>query len=274
MTSKVLLIILDGCRPDALHQATTPHIDSLWQTGAYSWTAQSVMPSVTLPCHNSMFRGVDPARHGVGADNVFRPSALVFPSLLDVAAQGGKHNAMFYSWEQLRDLGAPGSLKLSYCTMAEYGADNDTGVARVAAEYLVTGQPDFCVLYLGDIDIHGHMYGWMSPEYIAAIEANDRAVGLVLEQLQHAGLRGDYTILVQADHGGHDNDHGTDMPEDMLIPWILNGASVKRGYALQRQVRMVDTPATIAHLLGLEAPPLWEGSPVLEALAGNPYLPS
>ena len=45
MISKVLLIILDGCRPDALQQATTPHLDSLWQGGAYSWTAQSVMPA-------------------------------------------------------------------------------------------------------------------------------------------------------------------------------------------------------------------------------------
>jgi predicted AlkP superfamily pyrophosphatase or phosphodiesterase len=265
MHSKVLLIILDGCRPDALQQANTPHLDSLWREGAYTWTAQSVMPSVTLPCHNSMFRGIDPARHGVGPDNVFKASALAFPSVLDVAAQGNKHNAMFYSWEQLRDLGAPGSLKTSYCRMAEYGADNDTGVAEKAAEYLVNEQPDFCVLYMGDIDIHGHMYGWMSPEYIGAIEANDRAVGIVLERLRQAGVRGNYTLLVQADHGGHDTDHGTEMPEDMLIPWIINGPGIKRGHALQRGVRMVDTPATIAHLLGLDAPSVWEGAPVLEA---------
>jgi predicted AlkP superfamily pyrophosphatase or phosphodiesterase len=265
MTSKVLLIILDGCRPDALQQARTPHLDSLWQQVAYSWTAQSVMPSVTLPCHNSMFRGVDPARHGVAADNIFRSSALAFPSLLDVAALGDKHNALFYSWEQLRDLGAPGSLKMSYCRAADYGADNDTPVARVAADYLVAEQPDFCVLYLGDVDIHGHLYGWMSSEYMTAIETNDRAVGLVLERLQQAGLRQDYTLLAQADHGGHDTDHGTDRPEDMLIPWILNGPGVKRGHALQSQVRMVDTPATLAHLLGLDAPAVWEGAVVAEA---------
>ncbi|MEZ4669543.1 MAG: alkaline phosphatase family protein [Anaerolineae bacterium] len=269
MSNKVLFIMIDGCRPDALQQANTPNLKDLWQTGAYTWTARSVMPSVTLPCHNSMFRGVDPARHGIGPDNVFRSSALAFPSLLDVAAMGNKHNAIFYSWEQLRDLGAPGSLKMSYCRSADYGADNDTPVAQMAADYLVTEQPDFCFLYLGDVDIHGHMYGWMSPEYMNAIEINDRAVGIVMDRLQEAGLRNSYTILVQADHGGHDTDHGTDMPEDMLIPWILNGVGIKKGYALQSPVGLVDTTATIAHLLGITAPPEWEGSPVMEAFVNG-----
>jgi len=263
--TKVLFIILDGCRPDALQQANTPHLDSLWQGGAYSWTAQSVMPSVTLPCHTSMFRGVSPTKHGVGADNVFTPSAAVFPSIIDQAALSNKHVSMFYSWEQLRDLSAPGSLKVSYCRNADYGLDNDTSIARMAADYLITEQPDFCVLYLGDIDIAGHLYGWMSAGYMEAIETNDQAVGLVLEALEQAELRDDYTIIFQADHGGHDTDHGTDLPEDMTIPWAINGAGIKPGYALQNPVSLLDTAPTIAHLLGIERPAVWEGQPVWEA---------
>lgn len=265
MSPKLLLIVLDGCRPDALQQAHTPHIDSLWQSGAYTWNAHSVMPSVTLPSHNSMFRGVSPDKHGVGADNIFRPSAAAFPSITDVAKLGNKRTAMFYSWEQLRDLAAPGSLDLSYCMNAVYGQDNDTPVARVAAAHLIEYQPDFCFLYLGDVDITGHLHGWMSPEYIAAIEANDRAVGMVLDYLDQTHIRRNYTILVQADHGGHDTDHGTDSPEDMTIPWIINGALIKKGYAIQAPVNMVDTPATIAHVLGLPRPLTWEGTPVYEA---------
>jgi predicted AlkP superfamily pyrophosphatase or phosphodiesterase len=265
MPSKLLLIVLDGCRPDALQQANTPRIDSLWQTGAYTWNARTVMPSVTLPCHNSMFRGVSPQKHGVGEDNVYQQSASAFPSITDVARLGGKRTAMFFSWEQLRDLSAPGSLDLSYYMNAIYGEDNDTPVARVAAAHLVEKQPDFCFLYMGDVDITGHLHGWMSPEYIAAIEANDRAVGIVLDQLTEAGLRDAYTFLIQADHGGHDTDHGTDMPEDMTIPWILNGTGVKRGHTIQSPVNMVDTPATIAHILDLERPAVWEGTPVYEA---------
>lgn len=265
--SKVLLIILDGCRPDALQAAQTPHLDSLWQTGAYIWSAQSIMPSVTLPCHNTMFRSVAPEKHGVRADNRHNPQAEAFPSIVDVAKSANRSTAMFYSWEQLRDLNAPGSLDFSYFANATYGEDNDTVVAQAAAAYLSNEQPDFCVLYLGDIDINGHLFGWMSPEYMAAIETNDRAVGIVLESLKKADLRSQYSLLVQADHGGHDTDHGTDMPEDMLIPWFVNGAPIKTGHHIQSPVNMRDTAPTIARLLGIEAAPTWEGQPVEEIFA-------
>jgi predicted AlkP superfamily pyrophosphatase or phosphodiesterase len=267
MMSKVLFIMLDGCRPDALAQAQTPHLDSLWKTGAYTWKARSVMPSVTLPAHTSMFRGVPPQKHGIGADNTFRTSAASFPSVFELSAEAGRHNAMFYSWEQLRDLSRPGSLKMSYCLSAEahLGGDNDTPVALAAGAYLVNTQPDFCFLYLGDIDITGHLHGWMSPEYIEAIEMNDRAIGRVLAMLQEAHLREKYTILIQADHGGHGTDHGTDSPEDMTIPWIINGTGVKSGHMIQSPVGLCDTPATIAHVLGLQRPDVWEGQPVYEA---------
>ncbi len=265
MATKILQIMLDGCRPDALKQAKTPNLDQLWQTGSYTWSAQTVMPSMTLPCHNAMFRSVPPQKHGVGADNIFRESARAFPSLIDVAATAGKHNCMFNSWEQLRDLSNPGSLKVSYTRNADYGLDNDTDIAKLAADYLATEKPDYCFLYLGDIDINGHMFGWMSPEQINAIETNDSAVGLVLDRLDAAGIRDQYTIQVQADHGGHNTDHGTDMPEDMTIPWIINGPTIKQGYQIQSPVSIMDTAVTLATLLGLDIPALWEGKAVTEA---------
>lgn len=267
MATKVLQILLDGCRPDALHQAKTPNLDQLWQGGAYTWTARTVMPSVTLPSHNSMFRSVPPQKHGVGADNIFRESARAFPSLIDIAALANKHTCMFSSWEQLRDLSNPGSLKVTYCRNADYGLDNDTDIAKLAADYLVSTQPDYCFLYLGDIDINGHMFGWMSAEQIVSIETNDSAVGIVLDRLEAAGIRDQYTILVQADHGGHNTDHGTEMPEDMTIPWFINGPAIKRGYHIQGPVSILDTPVTLAHVLGLTIPALWEGKVISEVFA-------
>jgi predicted AlkP superfamily pyrophosphatase or phosphodiesterase len=263
--TKLLLFILDACRPDGLAQARTPHLDSLWQNGAYTWSARSVMPSVTLPAHMSMFRSVSPEKHGVGADNVFVPSAAAFPSILEVAKQAGLHTAMFYNWEQLRDLAPPGSLDMSYYRAARPGEDSDTPVANAAADYLVMEQPDLSVVYMGDIYLTGHASGWMSPEYIAAIEANDRAIGIVLDMLQAQELRDQYTILALADHGGHDHGHGTDSPEDMTIPWMMNGKGVKRGYTIQTPVSICDTAATIAHVLNLPRPTVWEGHPVYDA---------
>ena len=53
-------------------------------------------------------------------------------------------------------------------------------------------------------------------------------------------------IIVTSDHGGHETHHGTDLPEDMTIPWIAWGAGVRRGHALTNRVTLPDTAATIA----------------------------
>ncbi len=264
MISKTLLVIFDGCRPDALAQAHTPHVDRLWQNGAYTWGAQSVVPSYTLPAHMSMFRGVTPERHGV-TDNVFQPSAVAYPSFVDIAHQHRRHTAMFYSWEQLRDLSAHGSLTVSYCRDGAVTPDADQIVAAQAADLLARERPDLLVVYLAESDLVGHAAGWMSAAYLQAIERMDEALGLLLATLDEAGLREEYTVLFLSDHGGHEHTHGTGSPEDLTIPWILCGPGIKTGHTLTTPVRIYDTAATIAHLLGIPRPDVWEGQPIWEA---------
>jgi predicted AlkP superfamily pyrophosphatase or phosphodiesterase len=261
---RLLHIVIDGCRPDGLAQASTPHLDSLWHNGAYSWRAQSVMPSISLPCHTSMFRGVSPARHGI-TTNVYNPAAGAFPSVIDLAHAHRLHTAMFTSWGELRDLAAPPSLQLCWLRNPIYGEDNDTFTVQAALPYLTAQQPDYCFLYLGDVDIAGHGHGWMSAEYLRTIEANDRLIGQALGALESAGLRDDYVILVQSDHGGHDTDHGTDMPEDMTTIWFMHGPGIRRGHEIQAGFDLCATPPTIAHALGLPCPDVWESPPVHEA---------
>lgn len=50
----VVLFMIDGMRHDGLQQADTPHIDNVFQRGAYTCTARAVMPSGTLQAHASM----------------------------------------------------------------------------------------------------------------------------------------------------------------------------------------------------------------------------
>jgi hypothetical protein len=46
---------------------------------------------------------------------------------------------------------------------------------------------------------------------------------------------------------------------------MLNGKGIKQGYEITGAVSLLDTPATMAHLLGVDIPAVWEGKPVLEA---------
>lgn len=265
MPTKVILVVFDGCRPDALAQAATPTIDQLWRAGAYTWSAQTTVPSWTLPTHMSMFRAVTPIKHGV-VDNTFQISANNFPSIVDVAHEAQRQTAMFYSWGELRDLAAHGSLDVSWfrnCATNLRTVDHD--IASYAAAHLVAETPDFALVYFCESDLVGHEHGWMSAPYVAAVEHMDHALGHIVQSLRRAQLLEQFTWLILADHGGHDHTHGTAAPEDVTIPWILSGKGIKRAHALQTPVRIIDTAATIAYLLGLTIPAVWDGKPVWEA---------
>ena len=79
----VVLFVLDGLRPDGLQQADTPNIGSVFADGAFTMEARTVMPSATLPCHTSMFRGVTPERHGI-TTNTWVPQVRPVSSVVDI----------------------------------------------------------------------------------------------------------------------------------------------------------------------------------------------
>ena len=62
---KVLLILVDGMRPDSLAACGNPFVGEMLAHSRYTLTGQTVMPSVTLPCHMSLFHSVTPERHGI-----------------------------------------------------------------------------------------------------------------------------------------------------------------------------------------------------------------
>jgi len=264
---RVVLFIIDGLRPDALMQAKVPVIRRLMAEGAHTLQAQAVVPSITLPCHVSMFCGVTPARHGT-ISNVWNPPQPPVPSLLDLAHAAGRSTASFYNWEALRDLSRPGSLDMAYFrALADPEADCDLEIAAMAATYVAERAPTLTFVYLGALDEVGHRHGWMTVPYLRALEKADRAVGMVREGLLAAGLLGGAALWVLADHAGHGHDHGTGTSLDLTIPWIANGAGIRKGKQLAAPVSLIDTAPTIAHLLGLPRPEEWEGQVVEEALA-------
>jgi predicted AlkP superfamily pyrophosphatase or phosphodiesterase len=264
--ARVVLIVVDGLRPDALSPQRTPVLDGMLAAGAATLTAMAVRPSISLPCHVSIFCGVPPERHGV-LENVWSPPQPPIPSLIDLAGEAGLGTAAFYSWEELRDLSRPGSLDFSYYQRRrEPEAQGDLDLAAFAADYLAAHRPGFTFLYLGAADEIGHHYGWMSEPYLDAVAADDRAVGMVSWHLASEGLLHDTAFLVLADHGGHDFDHSEGTEEDVTVPWLACGPGIRSGYRIPDPVSHPDTAPTVAHLLGLPIPGAWTGRILSEAL--------
>ncbi len=249
----VVLVMLDGLRPDAIAAAGCPTLSALRQNGASTLTASSVMPTVTLPCHMTLFHSVPPARHGV-TTNDWSPMARPLPGLVDVAKEQGLRCMFFHNWEPLRNLNRPGSLFHAYFRDTVYSEDGDDVVAAEAARAIPIDRPDFAFVYLGTIDTIGHRAGWMSDAYLAQVSRVDRQLGVIMDALPP-----DYAVVINSDHGGHDRSHGTDMPEDMLIPWIAAGPGIRAGRSIDAPVSLSDTAPTIARLLGIQPHREWEG---------------
>lgn len=253
---RVLLIMIDGARPDALTAAACPHLDAFRARGASTMQAQSVMPSVTLPCHMAIFHSVPPERHGITA-NLYLPLARPLPGLVEVLRAAGKRSGMIYNWEPLRDLSRPEQLALAWYREPPLDESFDEGVAHEAIRSLREDALDFTFLYFGSVDIAGHHYGWMSDGYLRQLERVDALFGQVL-----AAVDADTTVIVHADHGGHDRTHGTTMPEDMCIPWMIAGPGITAGHTITEPVSLLDTAPTVAHILGVACPAVWEGRAV------------
>lgn len=81
-----------------------------------------MLPSITLPCHMSIFHSVPPARHGI-TSNLYTPMARPLPGLGEALRLAHKRAAFVVNWEPLRDLCRPEMLSYSYYREPPAGSD-------------------------------------------------------------------------------------------------------------------------------------------------------
>jgi len=282
LAQHVFIISIDGGKPATIGRSDMPVLQKLAAEGACTWTAQTIYPSITLPSHTSMLTGVAPEKHHI-LWNTWKPKAGVVqvPTIFAEAKQQGLSTAMFVGKEKFRHLLQPG-------TVDEFDFDNaqanevltsvvgqptptksDTVpaqvVARHAASYIVRQKPALCFIHFTDTDDAGHRYGWDSPQQLRAFADVDLALGEVLKAIERAGIARDSVLIVTADHGGHAKTHGSRIPDDMNIPWIVWGKNVKQNYAIREPVVTYDTAATVLWLLDIRRPPSYDGKPISSA---------
>ncbi len=254
----VLVISLDGTRPDAILQADTPNLQALAARGAVNWEALTVLPSVTLPAHSSMLTGLSVEQHGVDYNST-QPGCpvLQFPTILTIAEEAGYKTALVTGKEKFCLYKQTDTLDYTFAR------EGDRSVADRVLELL---DENFTVIFahFPNPDYFGHSTGWMSDTYISELHNTDTQVGRMLDKLNELGLTEETLIILTADHGGHDFGHGSDSPEDQHIPWIVAGPGVLPGTSLE-DVSVMDTAPTVLWALGLALPDNLSGHPVYAA---------
>lgn len=253
---KVLIIGIDGCRPDALLAAQTPNLDKLWQNGAYSFMAKTDIISSSGPCWTAMLTGVWHLKHKVLSNDYKNPDLAHYPHFFHRIKEE-LPSLRCYSvanWGPIHKILQEGD--------ADYlsTATNDVNVAKKVEELLIKEEVDVMFVQLDEVDGAGHRHDYSvhSPRYLKAIERSDKQLGQMVQALtQRPEYTGeDWLILVSTDHGGSDFGHGKDIPEHTTVFYIASGPGVAMG-EIEKEVAVVDVAVTALHHLGIEARESW-----------------
>jgi len=218
--SRVAILALDAFGMFAwnLWRAEMPYLDSLHAQS--SIVLRSVMPSITPVNFAAMVTGTDLAGHGVHT----LKDDFACETLFDVVrrAKGKSAGVGLDGYTGTELLGRFADI----CGNAGDGSDD--AVAEKVIEIAAHEEPEFLIAQLGRVDDTFHKYGPSSPSVVPMLRATDARLKRLVEHLRPLG----YGVVILADHGQHDvtelslkglkGSHGTDMPEDCLVPctWI------------------------------------------------------
>lgn len=267
-TPKVLVIGIDGVRPDVLADVATPHIDALIEDGVYSAEAQTGLPTVSGPGWSSMLTGVWSDKHGV-QDNTFEGKQFeAYPDFLTRIEQVAPELETFAvaDWTPLVLEGEGGPLISAQVdevvTLDGYvwgWAEADSMSVDTAVDRLRRRDLDALFVYLGDPDETSHQTGSIGAEYRASIARADRHVGRLVAALKERPTYGSerWLILSSTDHGRlQDGGHGGESTEERTIYFLASGPDVSRG-SLGEPPQIVDVAVTALVHLGIVPEESW-----------------
>lgn len=256
-TPKVLIIGIDGCRPDALLVAKAPNIETLWKQGSFSFHARSDILTTSGPCWSSLFTGVWNPKHGI-LDNRCAGRSDKYPTLFERVKEAKPElaTAVFTSWPDILKLIPAASLDV-----ALNGNEDDAKTREAIKDALKNRTLDVVFIQLDKVDQAGHKFGYGpdSPRYINAIEQTDADVGQIMDALKSRKdyENEDWLIILTTDHGGIRKKHGGNSPQESTIFTIFWGKSVVSGEIFE-QPMIVDIAATAMAHLGMSIRPAWD----------------
>lgn len=212
----VLLVSLDGFRPDYLDPEVTPNLVRLAAHGIRAEAMIPSFPTKTFPNHYTIVTGLRPDHHGLVANNIWDPRMKASFSLSNRAAV---QNADWYGgtpvWVTAERQGLataplfwPGNEAAIDGVRPTYGKDYDGEMPhRDRVNWVLdrlagsVGPPArFATLYFSDTDDAGHRYGPQAPETAAAAARVDSTIGYLLDGLAARHLL-DVNVIVVSDHG-------------------------------------------------------------------------
>ncbi|MBP1963140.1 NPCBM/NEW2 domain-containing protein [Paenibacillus aceris] len=238
---RVLILGLDGTRPDALQEANTPNLDQLMHDGASYFTAwANASDTWSGTGWSSILTGVWKAKHGVTNNSFTGSNFAAYPNLFKRAKQV-KPNLYISSIVQW----APINTNIIDGINMEFRGETDEIVTAKAVQHLQFDNPDLTFVHFDEIDAAGHSTGFtpQNANYMAAIQKADAEIGRIMNAIKARSTYSleDWLIIVTTDHGGvagggNGGSHGGTSETERKVFMIVSGPSAAKG--------MINPPST------------------------------
>jgi predicted AlkP superfamily pyrophosphatase or phosphodiesterase len=271
---RVMLVSVDGLRADALGHM--PALSALQPRAQWTDSMFSIVPSLTVPGHLSMFSGRDVTGLGVTTNALDETTGLALmvngaTSVFQwVRSAGGRAVAIIGG--QLVPQHQLAMAKAFFGLDELHAAPESTGAIVDQAITVATsaGAPDVLFVHISAVDAAGHSAGWvgtdgaLTPQYVAAVTSVDAELARLIAAVEPSLASGDLAVAIAADHGGGHGDgcvagmaasheHCTAHTDDRRIPWLLVGQGVTPGRLAGRS-SITQVAATLADLLRVDRP--------------------
>lgn len=267
----VVIVVVDGLRPDAIARAPAPRLQALARASAITGTARAIEQPETLPSFLSMVTALAPSAHGVTWNND-RGLEYAGETLFTRVHGAGRRTGLYFGKSKLSMLAPRGSADHVWGpgprkTHRERGTS--ASVATRFAGDFARERLALALVHLKEADAAGHDHGWLSPQYFEALGVADRGLGTVLDAIQASGRAGATAVLLTSDHGGEGDNHGPGRGDTSFrVPFLCRLPGVPAADIAQ-PVTLLDVAPTALALLGLPPLPGAQGTVVQACLPGS-----
>ena len=199
---KLLMIGIDGLRPDAFLYSNTPNLDKLLKEGVFNFETTVESDTISGPSWASIMTGKSQQETNVYSnetveDDKYQCKEDIFTKL---NGEGIDTISLVSSWPGMKNI-VKNSKTKEYIENISV-IENDYKMIEKCERYLLSNNinDNFIYLYLNGIDHIGHKYGFtiQSEDYISCIESIDKKLKNTIE----IAIENDWSVLVTTDHGG------------------------------------------------------------------------
>lgn len=212
----LVLVSIDGFRPDYLERGETPTLRALAADGVRAEAMKPAFPTLTFPNHYTLVTGLYPDHHGIVNNRFVDPASgrrFVYndpkttvdpawwggePIWVGAERQGVRTATMFWPGSDV----AIDGVRPSHWLPFDATMKPDARVDQLLAWADQSPSTRFYTLYFEQVDHAAHESGPDSPAVNEALREVDAAIARLVEGLKRRGLFERTNLVVVSDHGG------------------------------------------------------------------------